>query len=200
MQGREAGFGPVPAPAPLYHLFSTSARRSVATAGLLALLVTTGGCAGGGTQTGPSGSPPTSRPAATGGSEPTPRRQAPLATATRTAGLRSLPGVHLPAGTAAPRGPLISTVRWVRRGNALRVVPTAALRGAATTASARQAWREVLAVQPDADRPGMFHQFRCHVEYAPKKGAWYLDPGRPDLGYLVTVLAKCNPGPDQDGG
>ncbi len=58
----------------------------------------------------------------------------------------------------------------------------------------------MLAARPDADRPGMFDQFRCHVEYAPRKAAWYLDPARPDLGYLVTVLAKCNPGPDPDGG
>ena len=30
------------------------------------------------------------------------------------------------------------------------------------------------------------------------KGAWYLEPARPDVGYAATVAAACNPGSVKD--
>ena len=35
----------------------------------------------------------------------------------------------------------------------------------------------------------MHDQLVCHVEFASTKGAWYLEPARPDVGYAATVAA-----------
>jgi hypothetical protein len=54
-----------------------------------------------------------------------------------------------------------------------------------------------MGLEPDADQPNMRDQFRCHVEFAriaePDKPSWNLELWRPDVGYLATVLAQCNP-------
>lgn len=97
---------------------------------------------------------------------------------------------------------LIRSLTWVQREGvrALVVVPSVALRGDASARNAETAWREVVARVPAANRPGMFDQFRCHVAFAPRKAAWYLEPARPDVGYVDTVLAGCNPGAVKDVG
>ncbi len=97
---------------------------------------------------------------------------------------------------------MIQSLDWVQRDDvrALRVVPTEALREGGLSVDAEGAWREVLARVPQADRPGMFNQFRCHATFAAHKRAWYLEPSRPNVGYLDTVLAGCNPGAIADVG
>ncbi|MBK8755937.1 MAG: DUF2599 domain-containing protein [Actinomycetales bacterium] len=98
--------------------------------------------------------------------------------------------------TTAPR--LVSSASWVTRSGVrgLKVVPTTAGRTAGVDAEA--VWQAVLRVRPDADTPGMHDQLVCHVEFASTKGAWYLEPARPDVGYAATVAAACNPGSVKD--
>lgn len=40
---------------------------------------------------------------------------------------------------------------------------------------------------------GMFKQFRCHNDAAAWKRPWNLEPWRPNVSYLQTVKALCNP-------
>lgn len=40
---------------------------------------------------------------------------------------------------------------------------------------------------------GMGDQYWCHTTFARSKDNWNLEPWRPDVGYLATVLAQCNP-------
>lgn len=39
----------------------------------------------------------------------------------------------------------------------------------------------------------MGDQYWCHTTFARSKDNWNLEPWRPDVGYLATVLAQCNP-------
>ena len=65
-------------------------------------------------------------------------------------------------------------------------------------ADTAQAWREVLALAPDADTPGMRAQFICHWNFAelaqPGKTSWDLEPWRPAVDDNTMILAGCNPG------
>lgn len=85
----------------------------------------------------------------------------------------------------------------------LRVYPTAAGRVVAgefakTLDDTGEAWREVLALAPDADSPGMRAQFICHWNFAelaePGKTSWDLEPWRPAVDDSAMLLAGCNPG------
>lgn len=40
---------------------------------------------------------------------------------------------------------------------------------------------------------GMEDQYKCHVNFAKNKVPWNLEPWRPDVGYVATVAARCNP-------
>lgn len=40
---------------------------------------------------------------------------------------------------------------------------------------------------------GMYDQFRCHNDFASWKDPWNLEPSRPDVSYLSTVMNGCNP-------
>ena len=95
---------------------------------------------------------------------------------------------------------LVKSATWVTRAGvrSLRVVPTDAARAAGVDGDA--VWAAVVAVRPDADRPGMRDQLVCHVSSAPGKAAWYLEPARPAVGYAETVAAACNPGDVADPG
>ncbi len=90
----------------------------------------------------------------------------------------------------------------------LRVYPTMAGREMAgefakTSAEAGEAWREVLALAPDADTPGMRAQFVCHWNFAefaqPGKTSWDLEPWRPAVDDNTMVLTGCNPGGTERG-
>lgn len=58
-------------------------------------------------------------------------------------------------------------------------------------------WRQVLALVPSADLPGMREQYVCHVLFAPEKARFYLEPWRPARSLAGTILHACNPGPDK---
>ncbi|MGW5452653.1 DUF2599 domain-containing protein [Nocardia sp. NPDC003979] len=96
--------------------------------------------------------------------------------------------------------PLIDEVRWTSNvdGARLLVFPTVAGRKTAAPGTDEAAWREVLALDPTADSPGMRDQFLCHWVWArmvaPDKTSWNLEPWRPAVGYSATVSANCNPG------
>ncbi|MGW6726098.1 DUF2599 domain-containing protein [Nocardia sp. NPDC055029] len=96
--------------------------------------------------------------------------------------------------------PLIDHVTWTETidGARLLVVPTVAGRKTSTPGTDELAWQEVLALDADADAPGMRDQFLCHWVWArmvaPDKPSWNLEPWRPDVGYSATVSANCNPG------
>ncbi len=95
---------------------------------------------------------------------------------------------------------LITSAVWRDRAGvrSLRVTPTWVTRGWSGGADA--VWAALRATRPDADTPGMREQLACHVQFAPMKPAWFLEPARPAVGYAATVAAACNPGDLPDGG
>lgn len=106
---------------------------------------------------------------------------------------------------AAITPPYIDNARWVTFGGlpTLRVYPTVAGREVAgefakTATQTGEAWREVLAMAPGADTPGMRAQFVCHWTFAefahPGKTSWDLEPWRPAVDDNTMVLTGCNPG------
>jgi hypothetical protein len=52
--------------------------------------------------------------------------------------------------------------------------------------------------EPAADTAGMEDQLICHVQFASAKPVFHLEPWRPAVGYLRTLVAGCNPGPLPD--
>lgn len=96
--------------------------------------------------------------------------------------------------------PLIDRVEWISSvdGPRLMVHPTRAGRDTTFPAAGLRAWQEVRTLDPAAETPGMWDQFRCHWEWArliaPEKPTWNLEPWRPPVGYDATVDAACNPG------
>ncbi|WP_207782757.1 DUF2599 domain-containing protein [Phytoactinopolyspora limicola] len=93
----------------------------------------------------------------------------------------------------------IERTEWIPdpQGRRLAIYPTSYARYDAPASRWPDAWAEVIELEPDADRPHMRDQFRCHVEFArisePDKPSWNLELWRPDVGYFATVLARCNP-------
>ncbi|WP_414647956.1 DUF2599 domain-containing protein [Cellulomonas sp.] len=39
----------------------------------------------------------------------------------------------------------------------------------------------------------MHDQFLCHALGAADKATWNLEPWRPDVGSMATLMARCNP-------
>jgi hypothetical protein len=72
-------------------------------------------------------------------------------------------------------------------------VPADWLRLAPDANAVDQLWAELIAAEPDAASPGMYNQLACHALGAPDKATWNLEPWRPDVGFLATVTAACNP-------
>lgn len=109
------------------------------------------------------------------------------------------------AGKAASSGRYIERVKW--DGNTLQVYPTPVARIIASQQFLRPpyldpfrreaAWQEVIKMAPEANSDSMRDQFMCHWDIvsirAPRKESWNLDSERPDVGYLQTVLNRCNP-------
>ncbi|WP_280520881.1 DUF2599 domain-containing protein [Xylanibacillus composti] len=63
---------------------------------------------------------------------------------------------------------------------------------------AEDAWDKVKAVHSGnpnwGNESGLKDQFLCHVHYAANKNPWNIEPSRPDVGFINTVLNLCNPG------
>jgi len=102
-----------------------------------------------------------------------------------------------------PAPPYVDHVEWAKWADlsSLRVYPTESGRQAslvATTSAFDEAWAEVLALSPDANSPGMKHQFQCHWEFAelaqPGKVSWNLEPWRNEVSDQAMADAHCNPG------
>ena len=113
------------------------------------------------------------------------------------------------ADASAPP-PYIDHVRWVSYGGlpTLRVYPSAAGREVAgdvgkTAAQSDEAWREVLALAPNADTVSLRSQFLCHWRFAefaqPGKTSWDLESWRPVVDDSTMVLTGCNPGGTEKG-
>ncbi|MEU1981338.1 DUF2599 domain-containing protein [Nocardia sp. NPDC019395] len=96
--------------------------------------------------------------------------------------------------------PLIDHLEWTSNidGPRLMVHPTRAGRDTTFPRADLRAWQEIRTLDPAAETPGMWDQFRCHWEWArliaPDKPTWNLEPWRPPVGYDATVDAACNPG------
>jgi Protein of unknown function (DUF2599) len=106
-----------------------------------------------------------------------------------------------PASRLVVRGPLVATSRWEQEpaGFRLYVQPTGYGRRHAHQAP-RRTFDEALTSAGKAPlklsastRQSLFNQLRCHTVFARRKPTWNLETWRPDVGYLKTVLAQCNP-------
>ncbi|MCF8611950.1 DUF2599 domain-containing protein [Gordonia sp. HY285] len=96
--------------------------------------------------------------------------------------------------------PYIEGADWVDTevGPSLQVRPTRNGRDVSGGTAGDEAWGEVLALHPDADRPGMRAQFDCHWTFArlvdPEKTSWNLEPRRPVVSESEMISTRCNPG------
>ncbi|WP_206207681.1 DUF2599 domain-containing protein [Virgibacillus indicus] len=43
------------------------------------------------------------------------------------------------------------------------------------------------------NQSGLYDQYSCHYGYAATKNPWNIEPWRPDVSTLATIIAKCNP-------
>lgn len=61
----------------------------------------------------------------------------------------------------------------------------------------RVAWATVVTEFSGTDNwyneNGLEDQHSCHVDFAALQTLWHLEPWRPDVGYVATVFAQCNP-------
>nr|WP_221247081.1 DUF2599 domain-containing protein [Gordonia humi] len=96
--------------------------------------------------------------------------------------------------------PYIAGADWVdtQVGPSLQIRPTRNGRDVSGDGTADEAWSEVLAMESDADSPGMRAQFDCHWTFArlvdPDKPSWNLEPDRPVVSEQEMIAARCNPG------
>ncbi|WP_169166524.1 DUF2599 domain-containing protein [Cellulomonas taurus] len=90
----------------------------------------------------------------------------------------------------------VRSATWADRddegGRSLAVVPSDWARGGGLAVDALL-WAQVIAAAPDADSQGMHDQLTCHQIGAPDKESWNLEPWRPEVGLVQTMLERCNP-------
>ncbi|GAC79141.1 Protein of unknown function [Gordonia malaquae] len=100
--------------------------------------------------------------------------------------------------------PYIAGADWVQTdvGASLQIRPTANGRRVVGVTAGEEAWREVLAIAPDGDTPGMKAQFDCHWTFArivqPEKPSWNLEPSRPVVSEAEMISSRCNPGAKEE--
>ena len=89
---------------------------------------------------------------------------------------------------------VLMSATWGERegGRSLAVDPTLWAR-AGGLAAEDATWAAVVALAPEADTNGMHDQFLCHALGAADKATWNLEPWRPDVGSMATLVARCNP-------
>lgn len=121
--------------------------------------------------------------------------------------VRSTP--KAPAKAKTSKGVFIDHVEW-ETSDRLKVYPTTAGRITAIASKAlgianpfltlgvrEEAWSEVVKMEARANTPTMRNQFMCHWDFvsvrAPHRESWNLDADRPNVGYIGTILAQCNP-------
>jgi hypothetical protein len=88
----------------------------------------------------------------------------------------------------------VRSATWGERegGRSLAVDPTPWARQSGTVGEAT-AWAQLVAAEPEAGTTTMRDQFDCHALGATDKKTWNLEPWRPDVGFLATAAARCNP-------
>jgi hypothetical protein len=88
----------------------------------------------------------------------------------------------------------VRSATWGNRegGRSLAVDPTPWARQSGLVGE-ETAWAQLVASEPEADSSTMRDQFDCHALGATDKKTWNLEPWRPDVGFLATVAARCNP-------
>lgn len=102
-------------------------------------------------------------------------------------------------GDVTASGRYVERVKWIAdpNGRRLAVYPTDYARHDAPSTEWPLAWAEVVSREPEVDHRRLRDQFRCHAEFTtivePDKPSWNLELWRPDVGYLDTVVARCNP-------
>lgn len=110
----------------------------------------------------------------------------------------------LPFTDTAHPPPYVAYVEWVSTevGPSLQIHPTANGRRSGSDDGAQVAWAEVLALEPDADTPGMQAQFDCHWTFArlvePDKPSWNIEPDRPVVTEKQMIESRCNPGAPEE--
>lgn len=119
-----------------------------------------------------------------------------------TQGLRLVVSGALPGSTGSTSGTatvwlgtsVLMSATWGERegGRSLAVDPTLWAR-AGGLAAEDATWAAVVALAPEADTNGMHDQFLCHALGAADKATWNLEPWRPDVGSMATLVARCNP-------
>jgi hypothetical protein len=88
----------------------------------------------------------------------------------------------------------VRSATWGERegGRSLAVDPTPWARQSGIVGEAT-AWAQLVAAEPEAGTTTMRDQFDCHALGATDKKTWNLEPWRPDVGFLATAAARCNP-------
>lgn len=88
----------------------------------------------------------------------------------------------------------VRSATWGDRegGRSLAVDPTPWARQSGIVGEAT-AWAQLVASEPEAASTTMRDQFDCHALGATDKTTWNLEPWRPDVGFLATAAARCNP-------
>ncbi|MFE4466681.1 DUF2599 domain-containing protein [Oerskovia sp. NPDC056781] len=88
----------------------------------------------------------------------------------------------------------VRSATWGDRegGRSLAVDPTPWARQSGIVGEAT-AWAQLVASEPEAASTTMRDQFDCHALGATDKKTWNLEPWRPDVGFLATAAARCNP-------
>ncbi|WP_336706721.1 DUF2599 domain-containing protein [Oerskovia sp. USHLN155] len=88
----------------------------------------------------------------------------------------------------------VRSATWGNRegGRSLAVDPTPWARQSGIVGEAT-AWAQLVASEPEAASTTMRDQFDCHALGATDKKTWNLEPWRPDVGFLATAAARCNP-------
>jgi hypothetical protein len=121
---------------------------------------------------------------------PTPKRSASVSPRTPTKRV-----------TPPPARSLITAAHWQRTslGYRLRVDPSLYGRNHALTWPPVAFREAVRAAAPtpfalsSSVRQAMTRQLRCHAEFAATKARWDLEAWRPDVSYVTTEQAFCNP-------
>lgn len=105
--------------------------------------------------------------------------------------------------TASTFSTYFSEMKWIDRGKikSLSLTQKPYITKASDVGVERvkkiDAWDKVLTIHSSntkwSNTNGMKNQFDCHYDFAKNKNSWNLEPHRPNVDYLTTVIAGCNP-------
>jgi len=119
-------------------------------------------------------------------------RRLALVTAVLATALAAVPGARAHTWCGAQ----IASARWITlpEGRRLVVRPNTCGRRTATR-SPKAAFAEAIrrGGRGAPDYRSMYWQFVCHAQFANSKPTWDLEAWRPDVGWVGTVAAGCNP-------